>query len=244
MSRRKALLAGKSSYHPKVTEWEVKESTLEKDFIMAVCPDIPYTERVIHSFKCVNRSFAKTKGRIFITQNYLIFVSLDKNIVNSFSLGKIIGIERLRSHGVAPTRLSIRTDDDYSILFSHLIHREDFASLLSYFSKHTPTYIELPKKNEVFSQSCSKIEEKKSEIPEGGEGLREHSEPILDGRWKLFYEEEKRVKEKYEKVDLKTAEKVSQISDDILNIASNTRAVIQEQAKILWPVLKEILMKF
>lgn len=231
---------GKTFDNPKVISCRSQLAHSFKQILEKAFTQIPQNEKIITSFfcKCISPN-SKTTGRVYLTHNFILYLSNDKIPLRmSIPICTITKIERSRSPktGLYPA-VTIHLDHGEIRQLSHLYYRNDFFQFVNYLKKHTQYFVSLPKQKRkeldrpLHSSDLGAIPKS---VPQSlVKESRTESEPVLDGRWKQFFEEEEKNYEDYEKVDVRTAQEAEKLADDIISIQLNTREKIIDQAVML-----------
>ena len=198
--------------------------------------DVPQSERIITSFRCKFYGEKKGMGRVYVTHNFLLFLGNSKDVIKAIVPTRLIDqIEKGRSPrtGLLPA-VNIILDHGEKKTFSHVYYRHDLFTIIKYIIKHPQYFVALPTKQEKPEKKLVSSDEGQKAVPKNLKNdIRSESEPVIDGRWRDFMEEEEKKQysaSDYEKVDVATAISAEKIANDIINIQLQTREKIAEDA--------------
>lgn len=203
--------------------------------------NVPKSELVIQDYRCTlkkgNNSFT---GRIYITQNYMLFVSKDLQVKDSMAFYRVNGITREKTSLVIP---AIGVDlDTGKILLQGFFHRDETFNLLNHLINYQPTYVYLNEDQLVqhIKKELSIDNGKNSPNVDPKAFVKKDEE--LQGRWGQFAAEIKQpTVDDYETVDLKTGEQALRTAMEIRQIGSETLTKMTEQAEALDRIERNIL---
>merc|ERR1712137_1127788 len=104
---------------------------------------LPNTERVIQDYRCsITTEEQGASGKIFITQNYVLFASSDNSVLESIPFFRISSVIHQKS--IISLLGGIILDmDSGQVTLSGLMHREETFNLIRHLWTFQPTYVQL-----------------------------------------------------------------------------------------------------
>jgi len=119
---------GKMAASKKAEKMRLKTEEAQRAF------NLMDTETVIQDYSC-------SSGRMYITQNYVLYIPslVGENI--SIPFHKIVSIKKERTALLFDNAISIQVEDGTIHFFSSFVHRDETFNLLEYLRKHPPIWI-------------------------------------------------------------------------------------------------------
>jgi len=204
--------------------------------------NVPQSESVIQDYRCtLKKNNNSWGGRLFITQNYMLFLSKDQQIKDSMAFYRVSGITREKTTLVIPA-IGVELDTG-KILLKGFVHRDETFNLLNHLINYQPTYVYLNEEELVhhIRQELS-IEGKSASDVNPKDFIAKDQDRELDGRWGAFANEVKKgTVEDYEKINLKVGDDALRLAEEIKELGAETLSRMKEQAETLDRVERNVL---
>jgi len=195
---------------------------------------VPESEKVIQDYRCTLKKPQNSfTGRLFITQNYMLFLSKDQQVKDSMAFYRVVGITKEKASLVIPA-IGVELDTG-KILLKGFLHRDEAFNLLNHLINYQPTYVYLNEEqlvNHIKKEMAVKGNEKKAKDINPKDFIAKDE---FQGRWGDFANEIKKpvTAADYEQVDLKTGDQALKTAMEIREMGAETLTRLKEQAEAL-----------
>ena len=202
---------------------------------------LPKSERVIQNYFC---HFNNHYGKLFITQNYVLFLHEEEKFSLPFHLIEEIVREKSGLFHLFNTAITIVEKEGPSHFFSNLFHSEECYFLLHYLHCHPVAIFSTVKRHKRKKQQKNNHRQNNEKNFFGGENGKnnnnnnnhkieeEEFNNHYGGRLSVLITDiQNSEKNKYEMPDVDLANNCNQLADQIFEIGLNTRFELENQAK-------------
>lgn len=152
-------------------KYEVMKS--KNEYVWEQFPDLPSSETVIQNYRCTfHRGEQSLGGKVYLTQNYLLFVSSNNVFRTQFSYMEIQHLLSQAGFLGYTSRMILKLEAGLDVALSGFFHYTEALTLLRYLTEHAPCYYRLPEPAERVRPPTSPPEE-----------VAPDDLDSMDGRW-------------------------------------------------------------